>query len=54
MYDMLNSDFGGWENNEGGQGQFVILIDEQTIELNCSLNYEDPQGSNELEIKIDY
>jgi hypothetical protein len=54
MYNMLNSDFGGWENNEGGQGQFVILIDEQTIELNCSLNYEDPQGNNELEIKIDY
>jgi hypothetical protein len=32
MYDMLNSNFGGWENNEGGQGQFVILIEEQTIE----------------------
>jgi hypothetical protein len=54
MYDMLNSSFGGWENNEGGQGQFVILIDEKTIELNCGLNYEDPQGENAFEIKIDY
>jgi len=39
MYDQLGQ-YGGWENNEGGQGEFHFNFDKKTIELNHGENYE--------------
>lgn len=54
MYRMLSTQYGGWENNEGGQGTFTILINSQIIELYMGLNEESPEGESVFEIKIDY
>jgi len=54
MYRMLSTQYGGWENNEGGQGTFTILINSQIIELYMGLNEENPEGETAFEIKIDY
>ena len=40
-YDMLGNNFGGWEINEGSQGEFNILPNEKMVELNFNQNFED-------------
>jgi hypothetical protein len=40
-YDCLANNFGGWEINEGSQGEFNILSKEKMIELNFGQNIED-------------
>ena len=54
MYRMLSNQYGGWENNEGGQGTFTILINSQIIELYMGLNEESPEGGIAFKIEIDY
>lgn len=54
MYRMLQSYFGGWENNEGGQGTFTISINSNVIQLYMGLNEETPEGEEIFDIKIDY
>ena len=40
-YEMLGNNFGGWEINEGSQGEFNILPNEKMVELNFNQNFED-------------
>lgn len=40
-YDILNTEYGGWENNEGGFGSFNISPSEKVIRLNFIYNTED-------------
>jgi hypothetical protein len=39
MYDQLGQ-YGGWENNDGGQGDFHFNFDRKIIQLNHGENYE--------------
>lgn len=40
LYQRLQADYGGWENNEGGQGEFIIDLEEKNVTLYFSRNYE--------------
>jgi hypothetical protein len=40
-YDQLESHFGGWEINEGSNGEFIFNFKEMTIELNHTYNTEE-------------
>lgn len=40
VYDKLSSEYPGWENNEGGQGDFLFDLVERKIYLNFGLNTE--------------
>lgn len=40
-YNQLESNFGGWEINEGSDGDFVFDFNNQTIELNHTFNTEE-------------
>ena len=42
MYRELNQ-YGGWENNEGGQGDFHFNFDKKTIRLTHGENYENEE-----------
>jgi hypothetical protein len=44
---MLESDFGGWEINEGSQGYFEIDLDNKEITLNHTSNI-DEQGRDTI------
>jgi hypothetical protein len=46
-YNQLSSNYGGWENNEGGQGRFEFNFNNGTIFLYHSENFEE-QESNTL------
>lgn len=37
-YSLLNRNFGGWENNEGGQGTLTFYPAEGRLELNMGIN----------------
>lgn len=39
-YDKLSSEFGGWENNEGGEGYFIFNFNDNTITLYHTENIE--------------
>lgn len=39
-YEQLESDFGGWEINEGSQGEFIIDFNERTIIISHGENQE--------------
>ena len=39
-YRILEGNFGGWEINEGSQGRFAFDMDEKTINLEHTENYE--------------
>lgn len=39
-YDLLNSYYGGWEINEGSQGDFILHFDSKEIEMEFCLNVE--------------
>ena len=40
-YDYLEQEHGGWENNDGGYGEFTIDVAERTIELAFYSRYTD-------------
>jgi hypothetical protein len=40
-YDYLEQEHGGWENNDGGYGEFIIDVAERTIELEFYSRYTD-------------
>jgi hypothetical protein len=48
-YNQLSSDFGGWENNEGGQGSFEFNFNEGTIILNHFGNIEQNESNTLFE-----
>ena len=39
IYRMLESEYGGWENNEGAEGEFVIDLEEKNVTLYFSRNF---------------
>jgi hypothetical protein len=39
-YDKLSSEFGGWENNEGGEGYFIFNFNDNTVTLYHTENIE--------------
>jgi hypothetical protein len=38
-FDYLSQEHGGWENNDGGQGDFTFHVEEQRIELDFNEFY---------------
>lgn len=36
-YDLLQSEHGGWENNEGAYGEFRFDVTDRTIALGCNI-----------------
>jgi len=38
-FDYLSQEHGGWENNDGGQGDFTFHVDERRIELDFNQFY---------------
>jgi hypothetical protein len=40
-YNQLESNFGGWEINEGSDGEFIFNFHDMTIELNHTYNVEE-------------
>lgn len=53
LYDNLESNFGGWEINEGSSGQFVFDFDNETVEWTHNQNYEENSKSDiPIEIKF--
>ena len=40
-YDYLEQEHGGWENNDGGHGEFIINVAERTIDLEFYSRYTD-------------
>ena len=49
-YNQLSSNFGGWENNEGGQGYFVFNFTDGTITLYHTDNIEESESNTLFEI----
>ena len=47
----LSNNYGGWENNEGGQGEFEFNFNEGTIFLYHTENVEVTEGDTLFEIK---
>ena len=44
-YDKLESNYGGWEINEGSQGQFTFNFKEKTIELEHTTNFYENESN---------
>jgi hypothetical protein len=40
-YDYLEQEHGGWENNDGGSGDFVFHVEDRRIELEFSQFFTD-------------
>jgi len=40
-YDYLSQEHGGWENNDGGYGDFVFHVSDRRIELDIGLRFTD-------------
>jgi len=55
LYTLLNQHQGGWEINEGSQGEFDINCKDKTIVLNFGMNYErEIDFDNDWEIDLDF
>jgi hypothetical protein len=54
MYQILESNYGGWEINEGSQGTFIINTEEKTVTLNHDMNDERPVDSELLKVHLNY
>ena len=55
LYELLNRHQGGWEINEGSQGEFDINCKDKTIVLNFGLNFERAiDFDNGWETDLDY
>ena len=46
-YSKLEEQHGGWENNDGAQGSFVIYVEDGTIEWHHETNYVEIEVDNE-------
>lgn len=53
LYDNLESNFGGWEINEGSSGQFIFDFDNETVEWTHNQNYEENYHAD-IPIKINF
>jgi hypothetical protein len=51
-YRMLENNFGGWEINEGSQGNFEIDLDRKEITLNHTMNIEETERDTVWEEKF--
>jgi hypothetical protein len=51
-YNMLENSFGGWEINEGSQGNFEIDLDRKEITLNHTSNIEETERDTVWEEKF--
>jgi hypothetical protein len=49
----LSSNFGGWENNEGSDGQFLFNMEKNTVELNHTYNVDEQFTATLYEEKFD-
>jgi len=54
LYDMLEREHAGWENNEGAQGEFGINTTNYTVNLNFGLNEEVSDNNDLLSFKIEF
>lgn len=50
-YNELSSNYGGWENNEGGQGRFEFNFNDGTIFLYHTENYEQQESNTLFEVE---
>lgn len=48
-YDKLESNYGGWEINEGSQGKFIFNFKKKSIELNHTSNYYEDESKKIFE-----
>lgn len=46
-YDLLESKHGGWEINEGSQGDITLTVKERKVELHHGENYESTNWSDD-------
>jgi hypothetical protein len=53
LYDFLENEHGGWENNEGSFGQFMINLPKKEIELYYTENFEEQEEAVIYESSID-
>ena len=52
-YNQLESNYGGWEINEGSSGQFIFDLDNNTCELEFGWNNENTECDTLYEEKFD-
>jgi len=50
-YNELSSNYGGWENNEGGQGRFEFNFNDGTIFLYHTENFEEQETNTLFEVE---
>lgn len=50
-YNQLSSNYGGWENNEGGQGRFEFNFNDNTIFLYHTENFDEQSSDTLFEIE---
>jgi hypothetical protein len=51
-YDKLSINFGGWENNEGGEGYFIFNINDNTVTLYHTENIEQNDSNTLFETEF--
>lgn len=51
-YNGLSSNFGGWENNEGGEGYFMFNFNDNTITLYHTENIEENDSNTLFEVEF--
>ena len=51
-YDKLSSNFGGWENNEGGEGYFIFDFDNNSVTLYHTENVEENDSNTLFEVEF--
>jgi hypothetical protein len=54
LYDMLESNYGGWEINEGSQGYFEIYTNDNLVQLSIGINEEDYEHHVLFEEQIEF
>lgn len=47
-YDLLSSTHGGWENNDGGYGEFSFDVQERVIDLDYNERFTSSEYSNHI------
>jgi hypothetical protein len=51
-YDKLSDNFGGWENNEGGEGYFMFNFNDDTVTLYHTENIEQNDSNTLFELEF--
>jgi hypothetical protein len=54
LYDMLNGNHPGWENNEGAQGSWTFRPDQKIVEFDFNYNTEDEVYLDNLNYSLDF